>query len=94
MHDEAFGVAPGYEEFCEEFAGGNHDAIEILAAKVALLPVMGMSDCRTDSAEEVVHYMLEGVGDLADLFERMCLKTLYDAALADAWRDHCDERDG
>jgi len=88
--DMAFGSPEGYEEFCEEFAGGDHDAAERLAKAVARqYQVRGFHDLAEDVLCDLFAHR---DANLPDLCDALGVRRYYGAALADAWEAHNDRR--
>ena len=88
-HDEAFGVAPGYEEFCEEFAAGDHDA-GMRIARLILVVRRGHVPITKEviMAQELVASLICDPGYLRNACEELGIMRHYDAALKQAWAEH------
>jgi len=98
-HDAAFAPAPGYEEFCEEFAGGDHDAAERVARAYFLLrPIRSAVFDKTREREAlrtgiaVLSRLMEEASNIRDACDALSISVVYDAMLLEAWREHNDRR--
>jgi len=88
-HDEAFGVAPGYEEFCEEFAAGEHSADLKVAMRIVTAHGGTTPDSRNGYAAAIIADMFaETMDSFRDVCERLSVEHHYDAALKQAWAEH------
>ena len=85
-HDAAHSPAPGYEEFCEEFAEGGDGATWETAKLWATANGFRIYHYTTTNAVAVL--LGDAATPLPDLCDALSIRRHYDAALEAAWRDH------